>query len=115
MNKIKLWIDDERVEPVGWLRASDAPNAIQAIQLYLEYLEAISFDYDIGAYGNGALVAKSLKTLKLFTDIKFNIHSENPKGIIELEAILAEILEELGHPKTNITYYSNSQINMHPL
>jgi len=90
-----LWIDDERVEPKGWLRSSDCPNAIAAIELYGFELEAISFDYDIGVVGNGGDVAQYLldnwKYLGLRSTTKFNVHSGNPVGTERTKKILEKL------------------------
>lgn len=90
-----LWIDDERVEPKGWLRVSDCPNAIEALKLYAYELEAISFDYDIGVVGNGGDVAQYVldnwKRLGMSTTTKFNIHSGNPKGTELTKKILEKV------------------------
>jgi len=90
-----LWIDDERVEPKGWLRSSDCPNAIAAIEMYAYRLEFISFDYDIGVVGNGGVVAQYVKDnwkyLGIQSTTKFNIHSGNPLGTEETRKILEEL------------------------
>lgn len=41
MNNIKLWIDDERNEPDGWLRVSDAVSAITALRMYYSNISHI--------------------------------------------------------------------------
>ena len=90
-----LWIDDERVEPKGWLRSSDCPNAIAAIDLYAFELEFISFDYDIGVIGNGGDAAQYVldnwKRLGLRSTTRFNVHSGNPVGTKRTKKILEEL------------------------
>lgn len=90
-----LWIDDERIEPKGWLRVSDCPNAIEALKLYAFEIEAISFDYDIGVVGNGGDVARYIldnwKYLGLKITTKFNIHSGNPTGTELTKKILENV------------------------
>ena len=90
-----LWIDDERVEPKGWLRVSDCANAIAALELYAYDMDTISFDYDIGLVGNGGDVAQYLKDnwkyLGMQSTVKFNIHSGNPTGTERTKKILEEI------------------------
>ena len=90
-----LWIDDERVEPKGWLRSSDCPNAIAAIEMYAYRLEFISFDYDIGVVGNGGVIAQYVKDnwkyLGIQSTTKFNVHSGNPIGTEETRKILEEL------------------------
>lgn len=118
--KIKLWIDDERVEPRGWLRSSDAANSIQIINDYGELLEAISFDHDIGSSGNGADVASHLENLvkneKIPTNLQFNIHSKNPGGIKDIKEILKRILQSWSRDPSEIKYLTAQDIDFqkHP-
>lgn len=94
--RVKLWIDDERNEPNGWLRVSDAANAIAILDEYLLDISDISFDYDIGTTGNGATVARHLAAKAdaphykrwALIGIKFNIHRANPPGVQEIASIL---------------------------
>lgn len=109
--KINLWIDDDREEPKGWLRATNCPNAIKIIDMYGPMLNAISFDHDIGMKGNGADVAKFVKKCALERQslnpaILLNVHSGNPQGARDIVGILSEIYDTWGKDLlTNLTMY----------
>lgn len=107
---INLWIDDERVEPRGWLRASDAENAIYILDVYHIVIDKISFDHDIGSSGNGADVASHLEKLaqeqKISSKMEFNIHSKNPGGVIQIRSIIERILTSWNRNKREIEYQS---------
>ena len=98
MKSIKLWIDDERVEPKGWVRASTCPNAIALIAKLGPQLTHISFDHDIGFEGNGAVVAQYLRDAWsahcISKNLAFNIHSGNPTGSKNIQQILEELCRE---------------------
>jgi hypothetical protein len=112
--KIKLWVDDERNEPLGWLRVSDYDNAIDALTTYNRHIVAISFDYDIGISGNGALVAgyaeKLAKKGNLSNDVEFNIHSGNPQGCINIKATLERIMRFWGRKSEEIHHLKASEM-----
>jgi hypothetical protein len=43
--KLKLYLDDERVEPIGWVRVSTAANAIAILQT--GQVDELSLDHDL--------------------------------------------------------------------
>lgn len=86
-----LWIDNERVEPKGWLRSSDYPNAIAAIDLHAYELEVISFGCDIGDVVVAQYVRDNWEYLALRSTTKFNIHSSNSVGTAKTKKILEEL------------------------
>jgi hypothetical protein len=43
---MKIWLDDERHEPVGWVRAKTAPEAIELLET--NKVSEISLDHDLG-------------------------------------------------------------------
>ncbi len=121
MPKIKLWIDDEREEPQGWLRVSNCPNAIAILRAYGPDIEAISFDHDIGLQGNGAYVAQHLlldyEKYGIKRGIIFNIHSANPEGCGAIRKILEEYLRKSGdsaqiHNRKAAEMWQNDNINL---
>jgi hypothetical protein len=96
-NKIKLWIDDERHAPPGWLCIKTAPLAIAFIRDCttsgdLTNIEAISFDHDLGSpeCGTGYEVAAWLEEV-VYTEPRIvyvpqmTIHSANPVGRVRLD------------------------------
>lgn len=99
-NKIKLWIDDERIAPPGWVAVKTAPQAIAFIRNCttsgdLSNIEAISFDHDLGSpeCGTGYEVATWLEeVVHSESDIVhlpvMTIHSANPVGRVRLDSAI---------------------------
>ena len=50
MKMKKLWLDDRRQHPDGWVRAYTAPEAIKLLSS--EYFDEVSLDHDLGACTN---------------------------------------------------------------
>jgi len=81
---MKLWLDDERPAPEGWLHAETAWQAIA--WLASGKVVECSLDHDLGPerYGNGYLVLKWLEEQAFFGRVKplvINIHTANPAAM----------------------------------
>jgi hypothetical protein len=86
---MKLWIDDERPAPEGWLWVKTSFDAIEA--LLHNDIEEISFDHDLGGHDTTMRVVEFIEErayFKKMTRIKWNVHSANPAGRKNLEAAL---------------------------
>lgn len=85
---MKLWIDDVRPAPGGWIwaKTSDA-----ALQIFLNGdISEISFDHDLGGDDTSMRVA-TLIEMRAFSGIAppiWHIHSANPVGRNNLKAAL---------------------------
>lgn len=81
---MKIWLDDERKEPEGWLRAKTAWEMISLLNIHS--VEEISLDHDLGDdknFGTGLDVLKWIEEAvhtSNFTAPKIKIHSMNPVG-----------------------------------
>lgn len=79
---MKLWIDDIRPAPEGWVWAKTAVNAIAIISA--GQVEEISFDHDLGEnVASGYAVASWLERMIYIDQLdlpKWHIHSANPVG-----------------------------------
>ena len=94
---MKLWIDDVRPAPEGyvWLKSTNA-----ALRFICEHncdIEEISLDHDAGTYaswgGDFIEVMKEMERLTRrqkmdFSHIKFFLHSANPIGVANMRAII---------------------------
>lgn len=96
--KIRLYLDDQRIEPEGWLRVTTAENCIWALQEFAGHIEELSLDHDLDehvdtrqrGYGEPAVatgydVAKWLEEKAFHQRWEFiprvlKCHSQNPKG-----------------------------------
>ena len=89
---VKLWLDDIREVPEGWVWFKTAEEAIEALKsgLYTE----ISFDHDLGdefgldTLGTGYSVAvwiEEMAWLGQINRLRWHIHSANPVGRRNIE------------------------------
>lgn len=78
---MKLWIDDIRVAPEGWVWATTSADAIKMILSHS--IEEISFDHDLGgedtAYRVATLIEERAYQGKIPRMI-WHVHSANPVG-----------------------------------
>ena len=92
----KIWMDDKREAPDGWMRTYDAKETIIFLQA-LE-VEEISLDHDLGdkeTKGDGYEVACWIEEKVAFDDSytppEIRIHTENPVGRDKIVATKASI------------------------
>jgi hypothetical protein len=86
---MKLWIDDVRPAPDGWIWAMTLAEALNEIATG-DYDE-VSFDHDLGGDDTAMPVAKRIEELAYLGDLeppKWRIHSANPVGRANLKAAL---------------------------
>lgn len=93
--KIKVWLDDYREAPDGWIRAVCAVHAITLLETGL--VEEISLDHDLGMYcktGYDVIswIEREVMTNKFKPPI-IHIHTENPVGRKQMEIVAQRIRE----------------------
>lgn len=81
---MKVWLDDERLAPDGWVRVCTASEAISLIQS--GQVDCISLDHDLGpdSAGTGYDVALFIEQAAFDGSIRamqWVIHSANPVGV----------------------------------
>ena len=97
----KLWLDDERPVPDGWVLAKTAIEAIT--ELRRQEFEVVSLDHDLGEEnGSGYDVLLYLEA-QVFTNPDFKcpeilIHSANPSGRQRMQLAIGSINRRLGRP-----------------
>jgi len=79
---IKIWLDDIRPAPDGFLWCHTAQSALDILKM--QEVEYIDFDHDLGMYSlDGYMVAVYIETLAHAKKIKrlgWSVHSDNPAG-----------------------------------
>jgi len=93
--KIKVFLDDVRKEPVGWVRAHTAQDAIEWLQE--REVSHISLDHDLGSEeaGTGYDVLKWIErevAMAGYEPPHMTIHSANPVGRKRMEMAIQSIL-----------------------
>lgn len=65
---INLFLDDERVEPLGFLRVSTVKTLVDFLELNDEEIDVLSLDHDLGEEPDGTEAVKWLVELYLGDD-----------------------------------------------
>lgn len=94
----KLWLDDERPAPDGWLHVKSAHEAIKALQdnqaaTGEDIITDVSLDHDLGhdVVGNGYTVASFIEQGAMegtLRPMRLTVHSANPVGRERMKAAL---------------------------
>ena len=95
---MKLWIDDIRPAPEGYIWCHSVYRAIKEIEIFeqnisydsLEKIELIDIDHDAGDYARyGGDYIKLLDWLEeTGRSYPIRIHSQNPVGVANMRAII---------------------------
>ena len=84
---MKIWLDDIRPSPKGYVWCKGVNQAIWLIQTTIEDIEVIDCDHDLGEYssdgGDGIKLLDWLAENELYYPIK--LHSMNPVGRANME------------------------------
>ena len=85
---MKLWIDDTRLAPDGWLWCKTVNVAKKVIETNSDNIDIISLDHDAGDYGPPDYI-KILDWLEeTGRNYPIHIHSANPVGIANMRRII---------------------------
>lgn len=90
---MKLWVDDVRPAPEGYMWADNTDDAISIIRIALEYginIEVIDLDHDAGDYAKyGGDYIKILDWMeRKQISVPIRIHSMNPVGAENMRRII---------------------------
>ena len=88
---MKVWLDDERPCPEGWLHATTASDAIMALKT--GKVTEISLDHDLGEPENGtgydvACFIESSSFMMMLPRIKWSVHTQNVIGRVKMTVAL---------------------------
>jgi hypothetical protein len=92
MSTVRLWLDDIRPAPPGWVHARTATEAIAVLRA--GSVVEVSLDHDLGddpAAGDGYAVASWIEEMAAqgsLAPILHAVHSSNPAGRARMEAAL---------------------------
>lgn len=75
---MRLWVDDVRAAPLGWIRARTVQDALRLCCLCAGDIEEVSLDWDIGDHSPLALIAYWAADNRWPHCI--HVHSTNPFG-----------------------------------
>lgn len=110
---MKVWLDDKRVGPCGWIHLKNALDGVNFIKEHGISIEEMSFDHDLGYEGprdgtpeDGHDVAKVLEEMaylgKIRSDIKLSVHSSNSAGANEIRLALGSALRFLDRDRSEV-------------
>lgn len=87
---LKVWIDDERPTPYGWVSAKTSLQAIELLEgLRLDNVQpaVVSFDHDLGGDDTSRRVVLWMCEND-FWPLEARVHSANPVGVEWLEGMI---------------------------
>lgn len=97
---MKLWVDDIRPAPEGYLLFRTVNDTLRYIRLNSDYVELIDLDHDAGDCakegGDYINILREMKRLTIvkkmdFSHIKFRLHSMNPVGVQNMRALIQDL------------------------
>lgn len=88
---MKVWLDDLRPSPPGWLHVTTASDAIVALRT--KKVTQISLDHDLGApeHGTGYDVACFIEQesfIMMLPRLAWTVHTQNPVGRVKMTVAL---------------------------
>lgn len=87
---MKIWLDDIRPSPKGYMWCKSVNRVIWLIQTTIEDIEVIDCDHDLGDYasdgGDGIKLLDWLAENELYYPIK--LHTMNPVGRANMKIII---------------------------
>jgi hypothetical protein len=96
---MKLWVDDVRPAPEGYLLFRTVNDTLRYIRLNSDYIELIDLDHDSGDCakegGDYINILREMQRLTIvkkmdFSHISFRLHSANPVGVQNMRYILQD-------------------------
>jgi len=87
---VKIWIDDMRTAPDGFLWCKTYESAIEMLDYFSSCnydIKVVDFDHDLGEEKSGYDVAKYIVEYQLPIG-SFRVHSMNPVGRRNIEQLL---------------------------
>ena len=99
--KIRLWVDDIRPAPGGFISCRSYKEAITAFEMFTVRdnmeIELISLDHDLGERKSGYDIAKYIVEHQIPIDF-YSVHSMNPVG----RENIVQLLNHYGYKRINI-------------
>ena len=99
--KIRLWVDDMRPAPGGFVPCRSYKEAITAFEIFTSEdnmeIELISLDHDLGEKKTGYDIAKYIVEHKIPIDF-YQVHSMNPVG----RENIVHLLNHYGYKRIHI-------------
>lgn len=95
---MKIYVDDMRIAPVGWVRFTSAENLIEALPTLPTPIEDVSFDHDLG----------EPTTHKSGYDLVKYLVNEEPNFFDTVNTVAVHSSNTVGR-KNMLTYLTNAQ------
>lgn len=98
-NTLRVWLDDERPTPEGWVTTRWPEEVIELLKT--GNVAEVSLDHDLGddEHGTGNDVVLWIEEQVItqgFKPPKIRVHSANPSAKIKMEAGIASIVRHSG-------------------
>ena len=93
---MKVWLDDERKAPEGWIHFTNVEDLIPWVSIHMDEISIMSLDHDLGlevktgydfmCWLEGKIMIDGVKKIP-----KIKIHSANPVGKKKMKQVLDRI------------------------
>lgn len=107
---LRLWLNDERPAPKGWIRAHTAEEAIQILRT--GYVAEASIDHDLGKDKTGYDVLCWIEervSRPGFEPPILHVHSANPPGRARMQAAIIAIAKIAAQTKAADACHSEGE------
>lgn len=102
---IKLWVDDKRPAPQGWIWVKTSDEAKGFIQVNHKDITYMSLDHDLaGDYWTGYDLLKWIAQNGYMPTQRMNIHTMNPVGRQNMIGLLTGLLQRDMMPRISISW-----------
>jgi hypothetical protein len=93
---MKLYLDDEREAPEGWIRVHTVPDLIHMVRNSANEVQVISLDHDLGegelsGYDFLKWLEEEVAHARIKSISEIHIHSANPAGVKNMQSALQSI------------------------
>jgi hypothetical protein len=93
---VKIWLDDRRPAPAGFVHVINHQEFETLLRSSTEVIEVMSFDHDLGEEMDGYRIAKWLAEHHLERwPLEVRVHSDNPPGAANIRAFDAFVRRRL--------------------
>ncbi len=90
---VKIWLDDIRPAPEGWIHAKSVLEAIKLFKEHYPDISDMSLDHDLGDDMDGIKLVLWMAENGLWPRQKPRVHSMNPVGRTNMEALIERYFE----------------------
>lgn len=113
---MKIWLDDVRPEPLGWVRVLNYPNFAKLVKDNRHIITHISFDHDLDysdpcgrtGYEAACLIEELAASNDINPAIQLAVHSANPSGAQRIFLTLKRSIKFVGGDPDKVRWHCSN-------